>query len=61
MQDMFRAIGRLSQSNVDGADHRRIGHRARSSSRARCTATARARTGPFIALNTAAIPKDLLE
>ena len=34
---------------------------ARSSSRARCTATARARPKPFIAINTAAIPKDLLE
>ena len=27
MQEVFRAIGRLSQSSVDGADHRRIGHR----------------------------------
>ena len=35
--------------------------RARSSSRARCIGTARARPGPFVAINTAAIPKDLLE
>ena len=27
MQEVFRAIGRLSQSHVDGADHRRVGHR----------------------------------
>ena len=34
---------------------------ARSSSRARCIATARAPQRAFIAINTAAIPKDLLE
>ena len=27
MQQVFRAIGRLSRSSVDGADHRRIRHR----------------------------------
>ena len=27
MQEVFRAIGRLSQSHVDGADHRRVRHR----------------------------------
>ena len=27
MQEVFRAIGRLSQSQRDGADHRRVGHR----------------------------------
>ena len=47
-----------------GADHRRVAAPARSWSRARCTSTARAATGskgPFVAINTAAIPKDLLE
>ena len=34
---------------------------ARSSLRARCTGTVPALPGPFIAINTAAIPKDLLE
>lgn len=60
MQEVFRAIGRLSQSNVtvlitgeSGAGKELVAralhrHSPRSSS-------------PFIALNTAAIPKDLLE
>ncbi len=45
----------------DGADHRRIGHRARSSSRALCTTTLRAHVAPFVALNTSAIAAELLE
>ena len=61
MQDVFRAIGRLEPEQRHGADHRRERAPARSSSRARCTSTARARSGPFVAINTAAIPKDLLE
>jgi two-component system nitrogen regulation response regulator GlnG len=60
MQDVFRAIGRLSQSSVtvlitgeSGTGKERVAqalhqHSVRS-------------TRPFIALNTAAIPKDLLE
>ena len=60
MQDVFRAIGRLSQSHVtvlitgeSGTGKERVAealhrHSVRSSK-------------PFIALNTAAIPKDLLE
>ena len=60
MQDVFRAIGRLSQSHVtvlitgeSGTGKERVAealhrHSVRS-------------TKPFIALNTAAIPKDLLE
>ena len=60
MQDVFRAIGRLSQSHVtvlitgeSGTGTERVAealhrHSVRSSK-------------PFIALNTAAIPKDLLE
>jgi two-component system nitrogen regulation response regulator GlnG len=47
-----------------GADHRRERAPARSWWRVRCTSTARAamgNKGPFVAINTAAIPKDLLE
>jgi two-component system nitrogen regulation response regulator GlnG len=60
MQEVFRAIGRLSQSNVtvlitgeSGTGKELVAHALhRHSPRA---------TGPFVAINTAAIPKDLLE
>ncbi len=60
MQDVFRAIGRLSQSNVtvlitgeSGSGKELVAHALhKHSSRA---------SGPFVAINTAAIPKDLLE
>lgn len=60
MQDVFRAIGRLSQSSVtvlitgeSGTGKERVAEALhRHSVRA---------SKPFIALNTAAIPKDLLE
>lgn len=60
MQDVFRAIGRLSQSSVtvlitgeSGSGKERVAEALhRHSQRAH---------KPFIALNTAAIPKDLLE
>ena len=61
MQDVFRAIGRLSQSERDGADHRRIGHRQGAGRARACTSTRPRASGPFVAINTAAIPKDLLE
>jgi two-component system nitrogen regulation response regulator GlnG len=60
MQEVFRAIGRLAQSHTtvlingeSGTGKELVAHALhRHSPRA---------TGPFIALNTAAIPKDLLE
>ena len=60
MQEVFRAIGRLSQSQVtvlitgeSGTGKELVAHALhKHSPRAK---------GPFIALNTAAIPKDLLE
>jgi two-component system nitrogen regulation response regulator GlnG len=60
MQDVFRAIGRLSQSNVtvlitgeSGSGKELVAHALhKHSPRAK---------GPFVAINTAAIPKDLLE
>ena len=60
MQEVFRAIGRLSQSNVtvlitgeSGTGKELVAHALhRHSPRA---------NGPFVAINTAAIPKDLLE
>ncbi len=61
MQEVFRAIGRLAALARDRAHHRASRAPARSSWRAPCTATARAPRRAFIAINTAAIPKDLLE
>ncbi len=60
MQDVFRAIGRLSQSHVtvlitgeSGSGKELVAHALhKHSPRA---------SGPFVAINTAAIPKDLLE
>jgi two-component system nitrogen regulation response regulator GlnG len=60
MQDVFRAIGRLSTSNVtvlitgeSGSGKELVAHALhKHSPRA---------SGPFVAINTAAIPKDLLE
>ncbi len=60
MQEVFRAIGRLSKSNItvlingeSGTGKELVAHALhRHSPRA---------SGPFIALNTAAIPRDLLE
>jgi len=60
MQDLFRAIGRLSQSHVtvlitgeSGSGKELVAHALHKHSPRG--------NGPFVAINTAAIPKDLLE
>jgi two-component system nitrogen regulation response regulator GlnG len=73
MQDVFRAIGRLSQSNVTvlitgesgtgkelvaRALHR---HSPRGDAGTNAAGGTKGSAGPFVAINTAAIPKDLLE
>ena len=60
MQDVFRAIGRLSQSQVTVMITGESGSGKELVARALHKHSPRAR-GPFIAINTAAIPKDLLE
>ncbi|MDE2161442.1 MAG: response regulator, partial [Burkholderiales bacterium] len=60
MQDVFRAIGRLSQSNVTVMITGESGTGKELVARALHKHSPRA-AGPFIAINTAAIPKDLLE
>jgi two-component system nitrogen regulation response regulator GlnG len=60
MQDVFRAIGRLSQSQVTVMITGESGSGKELVARALHKHSPRA-NGPFIAINTAAIPKDLLE
>ncbi|WP_339936765.1 nitrogen regulation protein NR(I) [Undibacterium luofuense] len=60
MQDVFRAIGRLSQSNVTVLITGESGSGKELVARALHKHSPRAGQ-PFVALNTAAIPKDLLE
>jgi len=60
MQDVFRAIGRLSQSNVTVMITGESGSGKELVARALHKHSQRA-SGPFVAINTAAIPKDLLE
>ena len=60
MQDVFRAIGRLSQSQVTVMITGESGSGKELVARALHKHSQRA-AGPFIAINTAAIPKDLLE
>ena len=60
MQDMFRAIGRLSNSSATVLITGESGTGKELVARALHRHSPRA-NGPFIALNTAAIPKDLLE
>ncbi|TAL52279.1 nitrogen regulation protein NR(I) [Pandoraea sp.] len=60
MQDVFRAIGRLSHSSATVLITGESGSGKELVARALHRHSPRA-AGPFIALNTAAIPKDLLE
>ncbi|HEX6363910.1 MAG TPA: nitrogen regulation protein NR(I) [Albitalea sp.] len=60
MQDVFRAIGRLSQSVVTVLITGESGAGKELVARALHKHSPRA-SGPFVAINTAAIPKDLLE
>jgi two-component system nitrogen regulation response regulator GlnG len=60
MQDVFRAIGRLSQSNVTVLITGESGSGKELVARALHKHSPRG-SGPFVAINTAAIPKDLLE
>jgi two-component system nitrogen regulation response regulator GlnG len=60
MQDVFRAIGRLSQSHVTVLITGESGSGKELVARALHKHSPRA-NGPFVAINTAAIPKDLLE
>ena len=60
MQDVFRAIGRLSQSQVTVLITGESGAGKELVARALHKHSPRA-GGPFVAINTAAIPKDLLE
>ncbi len=60
MQEVFRAIGRLSQSNATVLLTGESGTGKELVARALHRHSARA-TKPFVAINTAAMPKDLLE
>ncbi|HUH94083.1 MAG TPA: nitrogen regulation protein NR(I) [Casimicrobiaceae bacterium] len=60
MHEVFRAIGRLSQSNVTVLITGESGTGKELVARALHRHSSRA-SGPFVAINTAAIPKDLLE
>ncbi len=60
MQDVFRAIGRLAQSNITVMVTGESGTGKELVARALHETSPRA-SKPFIAINTAAIPKDLLE
>jgi len=60
MQDVFRAIGRLSQSVVTVLINGESGSGKELVAHALHKHSPRA-VGPFVAINTAAIPKDLLE
>src|SRR5512145_749318 len=60
MQDVFRAIGRLSESQVTVLITGESGSGKELVARALHKHSPRA-DGPFVAINTAAIPKDLLE
>jgi two-component system nitrogen regulation response regulator GlnG len=55
------AIGRLSAIECDGADHRRVGNRQGAGRGVRSIRHSPRALRSFIAINTAAIPKDLLD
>jgi two-component system nitrogen regulation response regulator GlnG len=68
MQDVFRAIGRLSQSNVtvmitgeSGSGKELVARALHKHSPRGDMGKNAGKGGPFVAINTAAIPKDLLE
>ncbi len=68
MQDVFRAIGRLSQSNVtvmitgeSGSGKELVARALHKHSPRGDPSGKNGAGGPFVAINTAAIPKDLLE
>jgi two-component system, NtrC family, nitrogen regulation response regulator GlnG len=68
MQDVFRAIGRLSQSNVtvmitgeSGSGKELVARALHKHSPRGDLGKNVGKGGPFVAINTAAIPKDLLE
>ncbi len=68
MQDVFRAIGRLSQSNVtvmitgeSGSGKELVARALHKHSPRGDSGSKLGKGGPFVAINTAAIPKDLLE
>ena len=60
MQEIYRIIARLIDHRPDGADHRRIRHRQGAGGQALHDFGKR-RDGPFIAVNMAAIPRELIE
>ncbi|MCO7225225.1 nitrogen regulation protein NR(I) [Pleionea sp. CnH1-48] len=60
MQEVFRAIGRLSRSNISVLINGASGTGKELVARALHNHSRRG-TGPFVALNMAAIPKDLIE
>ena len=61
MQEIYRVLARLTQHRPHGHDHGRVRHRQGARRQACCTTTAKRRNGPFVAINMAAIPRELIE
>ena len=55
------AAGAADADRSDGDDLRRVRHRQGTGRARRCTITASAAPAPFVAINMAAIPRDLIE